>query len=118
MRRASYLFMALVGLGAGLFVGLQRTKAQSRQTRIVRILNEASSPIRYLYAASTGSKNWGEDRLGVFVTIETHHYMDTDLNDGTDSCSYSVKTVLYDKRSTVTNNFDACNVKLTITDLN
>jgi hypothetical protein len=118
MRRAGYLFVSLAILGTLVFAGWHRAKAQSRQTRIVRIQNEASSPIRYLYAASTGSKNWGEDRLGVFVTIETHHYMDIDLNDGTDSCSYSVKTVLYDKRSTVTNNFDACNVKLTITDLN
>jgi hypothetical protein len=97
--------------------GLSSTVVQAQENRHVRVINRASSSIRYLYASNIDRNDWEEDLLGDFRVIAPDHYIDASIDDGTGHCLFDLKAVLYDGRTAVTRNFNVCtNDTWTVTD--
>ncbi|HEX4229502.1 MAG TPA: hypothetical protein VHZ07_12595 [Bryobacteraceae bacterium] len=82
--------------------------AHSEENRRVRIINRASSSIRYLYASNVDRRTWEEDLLGPFAVLLPDHYVDVNIDDGTGHCRYDLRAVLSDGREAVTSNFNVC----------
>jgi hypothetical protein len=88
--------------------GLISTVVQAQENRYVRIINRASSSIRYLYASNIDSDDWQEDLLGPFRIVTPNHYIDANIDDGTGHCLYDIKAVLSDGRVAVTRGLNVC----------
>ena len=88
--------------------GLINTALQAQENRRVRVINRASSPIRYLYASNVDRGTWEEDILGPLRVIASGNYMDVNIDDGSGHCLYDVRAVLYDGREAVTRNLNVC----------
>jgi hypothetical protein len=86
---------------------LQAT-AQSRENRHLRIINRASSTIRYLYASNVDRGTWEEDILGPLQVIAPDHYIDANIDDGSGHCMYDLKAVLQDGRVATSRNVNVC----------
>ena len=84
------------------------SSAQSDENRHVKIINRASSPIRYLYASNVNQATWQEDLLGPFTILLPDHYIVANIDDGTGHCLYDLRAVLYDGREAVTPHFNVC----------
>jgi hypothetical protein len=82
--------------------------AQSRENRVMRVINRASSPIFHLYYSNVDRDNWGPDQLGFFESIGTNRYEDINVDDGTGHCLYDLKAKLEDGRVVVTRNVNVC----------
>lgn len=83
-------------------------KAQSGENRVVRVINEASSPIYHLYVSNVDQENWGPDQLGLFESIDSDHYMTFNMDDGSGHCLFDIKAVLRDGRTAVTRRLNVC----------
>jgi hypothetical protein len=109
----------IICLTAFFAFGLTTISAQSSENRHVRIINRASSPIRYLYASNVDRRSWEEDILGPWVMISTDHYMDVNIDDGSGHCLYDLKAILLDGRTAERGNFNVCTQQSwTVTDGN
>ncbi len=116
MNKLNRLVICLVAFFA---LGLTTISAQSGENRRVRIINRASSPIRYLYASNVDRSTWEEDILGPMVMIGTDRYMDVNIDDGSGHCLYDLKAVLLDGRTAERGNFNVCTQESwTVTDGN
>src|SRR4051794_39296279 len=71
---------------------------QAQENRNVKIINRASSPIRYLYASNVDNSKWSQDLLGPLNVIFTNYYQIFNLDDSTGHCLYDIKAVLSDGR--------------------
>ena len=89
-------------------LGLTALWAQSSENRYVRVINRASSPIRYLYASNVDRPTWEEDILGPLRMIATDHYVDVNIDDGSGHCLYDLRAVLFDGRTATTRNVNVC----------
>jgi hypothetical protein len=91
-----------------LALGLTTISAQCSENRYVRVVNRASSPIRYLYASNVDRDSWEDDILGQWRMIATDHYVDVNIDDGSGHCLYDLKAVLLDGRKAITRNVNVC----------
>ncbi len=108
-----------IGAAAFCLLGFATTFAQSRENRHVRIINRASTSIRYLYATNVDRPNWGYDLLGDFNVILPNYYEDVNIDDGTGHCLYDLRAVLYDGREAITHGVNVCTEESwTVTDGN
>lgn len=96
------------GIATVCLLGSLTSFAQSGENRRVRIVNEASSAIRYFYASNVDSGRWEEDLLGPLNVILPDHYIVANIDDGTGHCLYDLRAVLYDGREAITRNFNVC----------
>ena len=82
--------------------------AQSGENRVVRVVNEASSPIYHLYVSNVDQENWGPDQLGLFDSIDTNHFMTFNMDDRSGHCHFDIKAVLRDGRVAVSRPLNVC----------
>ena len=82
--------------------------AQSGENRVVRVVNEASSPIYHLYVSNVDENNWGPDQLGLFESIDNDHYRTFNMDDGSGHCLFDIKAVLRDGRYAITRRLNVC----------
>lgn len=99
------------------FVSLTAAYLHAQEDRHIRVINHASSAIRYLYATNVDRDRWGYDLLGPLNIISPGYYEDFNMDDGTGHCLYDMKAVLFDGRTATSHNFNACtNSTWTVTD--
>ena len=101
LRRFAICIAALWALGLV-------SSAQSGENRHVKVINRASSSIRYFYASNVDRGTWEEDILGAFRVIAPDHYRIIDIDDGTGHCLYDFRAVLDDGREAITHNVNVC----------
>lgn len=102
--RSKLMLLAIAVLAFGAIVA----QAQSGENRVVRVINEASSPIYHLYVSNVDQENWGPDQLGLYESIDTNHYMAFNMDDGSGHCLFDIKAVLRDGRTAITHRLNVC----------
>lgn len=98
-------------------LGNTASRLKASENRLVRIVNRASSPIRYFHASNVARGSWEEDILGPFKIIATDRYRDVNIDDGSGHCYFDLKAVLADGRYAVRRHFNVCTERSwTVTD--
>ncbi len=116
MNKLRRFAVSLIAVG---LLGLSSMPAHGSENRYVRVVNRASSAIRYFYASNVDRDVWEEDILGAFRVIFPDHYMNINVDDGTGHCLYDFKAVLADGRTAITHNVNVCTQESwTVTDGN
>jgi hypothetical protein len=78
------------------------------QSRVVEIINDASTPVYHLYVTNVGDSDWGPDQLSAFETIGSYHYRVFNMDDGSGYCLFDLRAVLSDGRVAIRRNFNVC----------
>ena len=89
-------------------LGLASTDINAQENRRVRIVNQSSSSIRYLYASNVDRNHWEEDILGPMRVIAPGYYINANIDGGTGHCLYDLRAVLADGRQAVRHRFNVC----------
>ena len=89
-------------------LGLASTDINAQENRRIRIVNQSSSSIRYMYASNVDRRGWEEDILGPMRVIAPGYYINANIDDGTGHCLYDLRAVLADGRQAVRYRFNVC----------
>lgn len=89
----SALAGALILAGAAAFTS--HDAAADRYNRQITFVNQAGSPIMYIYATNAGNGSWGYDHLGQY-RVDPGYEITIDLNDYSGYCRFDIRAEFAD----------------------
>jgi hypothetical protein len=79
----------------GALAVLVSTSMSEAYDRRLRVHNETSYDIHYLYGSNTGTSDWQEDMLGNGI-LPAYNTVMANMNDGTGYCKFDFRAVFSD----------------------
>ena len=80
---------------------------QAQEARYVRVINETGATVERVYVSHPSRSGWGVDKLGSQV-LQDGYNIRVYPNDGTYRCTYDLRAVLVDGRSTERRGVNIC----------